>query len=291
MNINKDPLLLLASLSWQHINLKPVSFLKLLKDYKKYQFSAKDTWRYLPLHLQDKLKSKPFWWKKSLEQLQWSVEKNIKFAYPGHPDYPSSLIESLNYSPLLSYIGKPLNQYKQPLLAVVGSRHPNQEALDWMDSVLAPFIKQKHLACVSGGARGIDQHSHNISIRNKVPTIAFLPTGFKHIYPSSFIPYVKAIKESDGSVVSLFSPDTDLRKYNFHKRNFLIAALSSHVFMVLGQKKSGSLLTAKLAIQLNKEVSSLPQSPCSIFSGNLDLIKEGAQILSNIEDLQSWIKL
>lgn len=291
MTSNHDPVLLLASLSWHSINLTPVNFLKLLKDYKKYQFTISDTWKYLPLHLQQKLKAKPHWWQTSIEQIAWSIKQNIQFTYPGHASYPSSLMTNLNHSPLLSYIGKPLSQYTLPLLAVVGSRRPSQESLKWMDSTLGPIIKKNQLHCISGGAQGIDQHSHKISIRNNTPTIAFIPTGFKKIYPQSFQSYTQAIQKSGGSIVSLFPPEMPLFKYNFHKRNLLIASLASHILMVVGQKKSGSLLTANLGLQLNKEIGTIPQSPWSVFSGNIELIKQGAQILSKQEDLCTWLKI
>lgn len=291
MNIIKDPLLLLASLSWHNINLTPVCFLKLLKDYKKYQFSMSDTWKYLPLGLQKKLKANPNWWHTSTEQILWSTEKNIQFTYPGHPLYPPSLIINLNYSPLLSYMGKPLNQETKYLLAVVGSRRPCQNSLHWMDSTLGPVIKKHNISCISGGAQGVDQHSHKISIRSNTSTIAFIPTGFKNIYPPSFKAYIPAIIESGGSIVSLFSPNMPLFKYNFHKRNLLIASLASHILMTVGQKKSGSLLTANLGVQLNKEIGTIPQSPWSMFSGNIELIKQGSQILSTQEDLCTWLKV
>ncbi|MBE8163343.1 MAG: hypothetical protein HAW63_05085 [Bdellovibrionaceae bacterium] len=290
MNRTKDPLLLLASLSWHNIHLKPANFLTLLKKYKKYQFSIADTWKYLPSHLQERLKVKPHWWKDSIEQLTWSIKQNIQFTYPGHHHYPCSLIRDLNYSPLLSYIGKPLNQETSPLLAVVGSRKPSIDSLNWMDATLGPVIKQNHINCISGGAQGIDQHSHQISIRNNTPTIAVIPTGFKNIYPHSFQSYIKAIEKSGGSIVSLFSPNMPLFKYNFHKRNWLIASLSTHVLMIVGQKKSGSLLTASLGLQLNKEVGTIPQAPWSVFSGNIELIKQGSQILSTKDDLSTWLK-
>lgn len=291
MSITQDPLLLLASLSWHNIHLTPTCFLKLLKDYKKYQFAIADTWKYLPLRLQEKLKTQPHWWHTSIEQILWSIKQNIQFTYPGHPDYPSPLIRNLNYSPLLSYIGKPLNPDTLPLLAVVGSRRPSQESLHWMDSTLGPIVKKNHITCISGGAQGIDQHSHKISIRNNTPTIAFIPTGFKNVYPQSFKSYITAIKKSGGSIISLFSPNMPLFKYNFHKRNLLIASLATHILMIVGQKKSGSLLTANLGLQLNKEIGTIPQSPWSMFSGNIELIKQGSQVLSTQEDLHTWLKV
>ncbi|MBE8221456.1 MAG: hypothetical protein HAW60_01875 [Bdellovibrionales bacterium] len=291
MNTTQNPLLLLASLSWHNINLTPKCFLKLLKDYKKYQFPMSDTWKYIPLKLQEKLKAKPNWWHNSEEQILWSVKYGIKFTYPGHHNYPSQLIMNLKHSPLLSYIGRPISQDTHPLLAVVGSRRPSQDSLHWMDSVLGPVIKNNNIHCISGGAQGIDQHSHKISIRNNAPTVAFIPTGFKNIYPQSFKSYIKAIQKSGGSVVSLFAPDVPLFKYNFHKRNLLIASLASHILMIVGQKKSGSLLTANLGLQLNKEIGTIPQSPWSMFSGNIELIKQGSQILTTQEDLCTWLKV
>lgn len=287
--MNIDPILLLASLSWHNINLKPEQFLNLLQNYKKYHFSLDSTWAYLPKHLQDKLKNKPDWIRISTVELKWSLKNNIQLTYPGHPHYPTSLINNLNYSPILSYIGKSLIQYKAPLLAVIGSRRPDANSLQWMDSTLGSFIKNTKTNCISGGAQGVDQHSHKISIRNNSPCIAFIPTGFQNIYPLSFESYIQEITSSGGSIVSLFSPNTPLFKYNFHKRNLLIASLASHILMVVGQKKSGSLLTAKFGIDLHKEIGTIPQAPWSIFTGNIDLIKQGAQILSSEEDLHLWL--
>ena len=145
---------------------------------------------------------------------------------------------------------------------------------------------------ISGGARGIDQKAHNISLRIKRPTVAFLPSGLRSVYPRSLSDWSYEIIETGGAIVSEFLPYTTMRKQHFHQRNRLIASISDTLLIVEARLKSGSLLTANLASNIDQLIAVLPSFPDDIQTeGNIKLLLEGVQPIVSSEDLLSLINL
>lgn len=149
------------------------------------------------------------------------------------------------------------------------------------------FINSEDVVTLSGGARGIDQEVHRTSIACQKPTICFLPSGLAKVYPPTLLNWLEPIVEAGGAIVSQFSPYTKIYKSHFHKRNQLIANLSRATFVVEAKLRSGSMMTANYALEQNKEVATLPWFPmCSSGRGNIKLIQDGAQIITNNDDLK-----
>ncbi|MCB9026598.1 MAG: DNA-protecting protein DprA [Bdellovibrionaceae bacterium] len=219
------------------------------------------------------------------KEYDWLIEKGIHVLGPWDHNYPKEF-KSLKSQPLLSVMGN-IDVLQSPSLAVVGSRQPSQVSIDWMRRELNDFIKSVSVILVSGGARGVDQEVHRLCIANLKPTICFLPSGLARVYPNNLISWFEPILNSGGIIVSQFSPFTQIFKNHFHRRNELIACLSCASFIVEAKLRSGSLLTAQKALHLGREIATLPCSP-NIESGrgNLQLLLEGAQMITDSLDLQ-----
>jgi len=277
---------LVASLSWLSVRISTAEFRTLLtlmgSEEQKLRFLRREfpqierfEKRYF-LNWQDWVK----------EQFDWCKEQHVKIVIFGEEDYPRSLLHLSNPPRILTYLGSPVWD-KRKNLGVVGSRKPSSLSLKWMEENLPQFLHDVEVNVVSGGARGIDQRAHLISIRNQTPTVCWIPSGLKNIYPVNFDYWVGAILESGGVLVSSFAPFFKMQKSFFHIRNLWIAQMSQLVFVVEANRKSGSMLTAQKALEVGKSIVTLPSSPAENFSlGNLDLLFDGAGLVRGHEDLK-----
>ena len=220
------------------------------------------------------------------KELEWCLKNNIQWVTYGDDDYPKEFYELHRPPILLTYKGNSCwNNNKK--LSVVGSRDPEPYILRWLDIHLTTLLKENNLTVVSGGARGIDQKAHQVSLRTSSPTICLLPSGLKNIYPNNLSLYEESIIEGGGALISQFSPESIMYKGHFHIRNQLIASLGEVSLIAEARKKSGTMITAKRAIELGREVAVLPSFPDSQKNaGGLDLLYDGAHLIRNKEDLE-----
>lgn len=227
----------------------------------------------------------------SLEQVQkfWESEKSKELSYISYLDeaYPRSFL-SLNKKPiLLSYLGT-LDCLQSFKLSVVGSRNILESTKEWMDYYLSAFIDQKNMCLISGAARGVDQFAHNIAIKKMVATCAVIPSGLFQIYPKNFKQFQANILKDGGLIFSEYAPWELMRTYFFHERNRLIACLADILLVAQAARASGSMITAKIAMDIGKDIAVIPCSPCSKFSsGGLDLLMDGAAMVRDDRDLES----
>lgn len=214
-------------------------------------------------------------------------QKQLSLCFFGEPAYPRRLLTWPQAPQVLWYVGSPAwNQ--APGLAVVGSRHPSAESRQWLDWQLRFFLQTREAILVSGGARGIDQAAHWLAVREKRPTIALMPVGLHRRYPPDFQRLEEQILAGGGAVVSPFHPDWPLFKANFARRNQVIAALSEVCLIVEARRRSGTLLTARAAQELERALAVVPCSPLSAQGlGGLDLLCDdpGTQMVRDYQDL------
>ena len=210
-----------------------------------------------------------------------------KILYPGHALYPScfSLIEKP--PEFISVIGSIEALDPSRCVSIVGAREASRRALDWIDNEIAQYLELcPQTILVSGGARGVDQRVHAAALRQTRPTVAFLPSGFDHVYPSDFQEWVAPITAAGGAVVSPYAPHQEIRRAHFEGRNRLIAALGRMLLVVEARRQSGSLMTARLAAELSKTVASVPSFPSELQArGSMDLIFDGAFPVRDAMDL------
>lgn len=222
-------------------------------------------------------------------QIFETLEKQgIKVIFYGSAGYPPQLYAD-EFSPLWFQAWGHTEVLHKPLLAAVGSRDASPLTQEWIQSHLVEFLSITGTITLSGGARGVDQWVHGASVRKGLPTVVVLPSGLGRIYPRNLEDWTLPILERGGCLVSEFPFEQSMQKYLFHQRNHLIASLSHKALLLEGRKRSGSLITAQRAISLGKDLAVIPGHPLDPhFSGVLDLIFEGAQLIRDSTDLNLW---
>jgi len=175
--------------------------------------------------------------------------------------------------------------FDAPCIGVIGSRKCSTYGENASES-LARDLAENGVCIVSGFARGIDTAAHRGAIRGKGKTIAVLGTGIDQIYPKENKKLVEEILDSGGAVVSQFPLETPPLKENFPYRNRIISGLSYGVLLVEASERSGSLITARLAMEQNREVLAVPGNITSRNSfGTNYLIKSGAKLVQQWQDV------
>lgn len=176
---------------------------------------------------------------------------------------------------------------EQPCVAVIGSRNCSTYGKNAAE-MLARELASRGITIVSGLARGIDTAAHLGAMEGKGKTIAVLGTGIDAVYPKENTRLVSEILESGGALVTQFPLETPPLKDNFPYRNRIISGLSLGVLIVEASERSGSLITARLAMEQNREVMAVPGNITSGNSyGTNYLIKAGAKLVQQWQDVVS----
>lgn len=199
-------------------------------------------------------------------------------------DYPALLTEGLTPPPLLFIRGNS-SCLHQPSLAMVGSRHATPQARR-IASEFAAAMAQKGVVIVSGMADGIDTAAHQGALQAQGMTVAIWGTGIDRVYPARNKALAQQIS-NQGCIISEFPLGTRPLAANFPRRNRLIAALSQGTLVVEAATQSGSLITARLAGEMGREVMAVPGSIDNPLSkGCHVLIKQGAKLVENLQDIE-----
>jgi len=171
-------------------------------------------------------------------------------------------------------------------ISIVGSRKATFEGIG-VSEKMASTLSSLGVTIVSGLARGIDSAAHRGALTGKGKTVAVLGSGIDVCYPSENLWLYKKICE-EGAVVSEYGMGVKPLPFHFPERNRIIAGLSRGVIVIEASARSGSLITARLGLEYNRDVMAIPGS---IFNeehkGANRLIKEGARLIENIEDIIS----
>ena len=173
-------------------------------------------------------------------------------------------------------------------LAIVGTRSPTDYGKK-MAFDFAKGLSNENICIVSGLADGIDSYAHLGAKSGKGGTIAVLGCGFNHIYPEHNLKLYKEILEEGGCIVSEYEPEEKYKSEYFPARNRIISGLAMGVLIVEGRYRSGSSITARLAIEQNKEVFCIPSNIDSK-TGYVpnEYIKNGAHLVACIEDILEY---
>lgn len=201
-------------------------------------------------------------------------------------EFPPQLLE-IPQPPKNLYIRGKLPDPDLTYLAIVGSRNYTSYGKDICEKLIKG-LKGYPIIIVSGLALGIDSIAHKMAISVGLKTIAFPGSGLsdKAIYPKTNIFLAQEIIENDGCLISEFEPDFISTLYSFPQRNRLMAGMSKAVLIIEAEEKSGTLITARLALDYNKEVLAVPGSAFSSNSNGTNwLIKQGATPITSSEDI------
>ncbi len=230
----------------------------------------------------------------SVENLIYKIKKlppEFKITFPGCEDYPTQMLALRDPPLFLMYLGNPIWKKHPQFLSCVGSRNPNPYSLQWLDQTLQEALPKIPFIVVSGGAVGVDQLAHQLALRNQLPTVVILPSGLDVLYPNSLESLREIILQHDGVFLTEYGPKTAMRKYHFARRNRLIAALGHLTVIVEAKIKSGTLITAREAIELGRPLLVMPANPWDRNSqGSLKLLSEGASLLRDAQDLIMYLK-
>jgi DNA processing protein len=204
----------------------------------------------------------------------------------GEPDYPQRLAMIDNAPPLVAIRGNTA-ALVLPMVAIVGARNASAAGIRFAER-LARDLGGAGFAIVSGLARGIDGAAHRASLATG--TIAAIAGGHDQIYPPEHAPLAQAIL-AQGALISEMPMGWEPRARDFPRRNRLISGLAAGVVIVEAARRSGSLITARMALEQGREVFAVPGSPLDPRAeGTNDLIKQGATLVTQADDVVTVLR-
>ena len=204
------------------------------------------------------------------------------------PRYPAALLD-LPDAPLLVYARGSLAALQPAAVAIVGSRRASHEGLRNAQA-LAEALARRGIIVTSGLAEGIDAAAHQGALEGapagQASTIAVTGAGIDRIYPAHHLPLARRMLEQGGLVLSEQPLGSAPVRANFPRRNRMIAALSRGTLVVEAALRSGSLITARQAAELGREVMAVPGSIHNPLShGCHHLIRDGATLIETVDDI------
>lgn len=219
--------------------------------------------------------------------LAWLEDGNNRIVTLADGDYPQALL-NIPDPPLLLYVKGRLDLLNRPALAVVGSRSATPQGISNAEA-FAKSLSDAGLCIISGLAHGIDAAAHRGALRgqgnNPGSSIAVVGTGLDKVYPAANRDLAHALAQQ-GALVSEFPLGTPPLAANFPRRNRLISGMSLGCLVVEASLQSGSLITARLALEQGRDVFAIPGSIHAPQSkGCHALLKQGAKLVETAQDI------
>ncbi len=223
------------------------------------------------------------WRDEALGEWRMAQTTNAHMLMWHHQEYPS-LLRTIIDAPTMLYAIGDLSLLSAPCLAIVGSRKCTSEGVEIAGQITRD-LASAGITIVSGMAQGIDRIAHMASLHKIGKSIAVLGTGIDVIYPKNNSDIYDDLTHH-GLVISEFAPKTAPISTNFPIRNRIISGLSIGVLVVEGSLRSGTLITARQALEQNRDVFAIPGAATSATSqGCQDLIRQGAKVVFSAEDI------
>lgn len=215
----------------------------------------------------------------------WQIlqQKKIQLIPLSSRAYPE-LLKQISDPPPLLYTRGNIDIIDKPQVAMVGSRRTSRQGME--NAIrFSRELASNGFTITSGLALGIDGQSHTGALEVDGTTIAVLGTGVDLVYPARHKDLAEKIIGS-GLLVSEFALETPPRPYNFPRRNRIISGLSLAVLVVEAALQSGSLITARMALEQNRDVLAIPSSIHNLGGKGCNaLIRQGAKLVENIDDI------
>ncbi len=228
-------------------------------------------------------------WTRVDQDLKWVSEPNHHILTLADESYPPLLKEISVPPPVLFVIGDP-SLLSWPQIAIVGSRNPSTLG-EKTAQAFAASLANAGLCITSGLALGIDAASHEASLANSGKTIAVMGTGLDRVYPARHKQLAHDISRN-GAIISEFVLGSEPKANHFPRRNRIISGLSLGTLVIEAAKHSGSLITARQALEEGREVFAIPGSIHNpLARGCNELIRQGAKLVETAEDVLEELNL
>lgn len=220
------------------------------------------------------------------KELEWIEEHGIRVWTLADEDYPYRLRQCPD-RPMILYSKGRVNPSAGHVVSIVGTRRPTERGKELTTKLVRELHEQlEQVTIVSGGAYGIDITAHRAAIECGIPTIIIPAHGLDRIYPYSHRPEAVA-SLTHGGLLTEFPSGTEPLPQNFLQRNRIVAGLADAVVVVESREKGGSLVTARMAVDYNRELFAFPGRPGDVSSrGCNNLIQaDKAHLIDGAEDL------
>lgn len=220
-----------------------------------------------------------------LADLEWlASHPDVSLISVADSNYPE-LLREIPRCPALLFVCGDIHSLSLPQIAIVGSRNPSAGGIE-NALRFAELLASSGFTITSGLALGVDAAAHEGALMAKGKTIAVMGTGIDMIYPARHRRLAQQILDSGGALVSELPIGSNSNAVNFPQRNRIISGLSCGVLVVEAAIQSGSLITAKAALQQNREVFAIPGSIHNpLARGCHQLIRQGATLVETGKDI------
>jgi DNA processing protein len=297
----------IAALLWMHVQQLGVKrFAQLLKHFEDeslwHLFWVPPTWAYE--HFSERFNKFPASVKKAWLERQHEFHPNLERVLQRYEDeavywlstqdagYPAQLRQIHDAPNLLFYKGNGrLLQQTATSLAVVGTRDISDYGTTQVNRILGD-LQGSELPIISGLAQGVDGTAHKAALRNALPTIAVLAGGLDTIYPKEHHGLAQQIIEAGGTLVSEMPLGVPPAPRLFPRRNRIIVGLAPLLWVVEGTLKSGTMVSARIALEESRDICVLPMDVTRpVAEGPIKLLKEGAIPVTGAEDIAHLLGL
>jgi DNA processing protein len=221
---------------------------------------------------------------KANQELEFIRKNNITVSYFQEENYPDRLKHCLD-SPVLLFSGGNINLKNKKIISIVGTRQITSYGTEFCRKLIEDLIPLDPVI-VSGFAYGVDIVAHQFAMDYNLQTIGVLAHGLNQVYPKTHKKYMAKMEENGGFITEFWS-SSNPDKENFVKRNRIVAGISESTIVIESADKGGSLITANLANDYNRDVFAVPGRVTDRYSqGCNDLIKtQKANVLTSAADL------
>lgn len=222
--------------------------------------------------------------KRAVAEIAFAGAANIQILPFTDPNFPENL-KNCPDAPLILFSKGNIDLQNRHIISIVGTRKVTTAGADFCRKLIADLAPLDPVI-VSGLAYGVDIVAHQAALENKLQTVAVLAHGLDQVYPSAHKKQVARILEN-GGLLSEFWSGTPPMSENFVSRNRIVAGLSEASIIIESAEKGGSLITANLAFDYNREVFAVPGRPQDAMSQGCNLLikTQRAQILTSAADL------
>jgi DNA processing protein len=221
---------------------------------------------------------------KAEKELKFIQENNINYAYFQDENYPEKLKHCID-SPILIFSAGNININKKRIISIVGTRQITSYGTEFCKKLIADLAPLDPII-ISGFAYGVDIVAHQAAMEYGLQTIGVLAHGLNQIYPKTHKKYMAKMEENGGFITEFWS-NTDPFRENFIARNRIVAGMSEATIVIESAEKGGSLITATMANDYNRDVFAVPGRISDKYSqGCNNLIKtQKANLLTSAADL------